>query len=77
MLENLDGFKKEQLLSLANENYDMNMIFKNEILDDFVERNLISDMNFRTIEYGSFFLKKFSTKILNFFVNFFSLNRTG
>lgn len=66
LLENLNGFKKEELLSLANENYDMNMIFKNYSLNDFVERNLIGDMNFRNIEYGSFFLKNFSTKILNF-----------
>lgn len=72
LLENLDGFKKEELLSLANENYDMNMIFKNDTLNEFVERNLISDMNFRTIEYGGFFLKSFSTKILNF--NEHSLN---
>ena len=47
LLENLNGFKKEELLSLANENYDMNMIFKNYSLNDFVERNLIGDMNFR------------------------------
>ncbi|UGS21822.1 hypothetical protein [Flavobacterium cyclinae] len=66
LLENLDGFKKEELLSLANQDYDMNMIFKNDNLDDFVERNLISDMNFRSIEYGRFFLKNFSTKVLNF-----------
>lgn len=72
LLENLDGFKKEELLSLVNESYDMNMIFKNDTLNDFVERNLISDMNFRSIEYGSFFLKNFSTKILNF--NEHSLN---
>lgn len=72
LLENLDGFKKEELLSLINENYDMNIIFKNDTLNDFVERNLISDMNFRNIEYGSFFLKNFSTKILNF--NEHSLN---
>ena len=72
LLENLDGFKKEELLSLANQDYDMNIIFKNDNLDDFVERNLISDMNFRSIEYGSFFLKNFSNKVLNY--NEHSLN---
>lgn len=72
LMENLDGFKKEELLSLANQDYDMNMIFKNDTLDDFVERNLISEMNFRSIEYGSFFLKNFSNKVLNY--NEHSLN---
>ncbi len=65
LIENLDENKTKRLKSLSNEKYDLINIFRNNALVDFTETTLLNYMTFRSIEYGDFFLSRFSKEVLN------------
>lgn len=65
MIENLDRSYLNWYNELLNNSYDISNILLDNELHDFVEQALIDYMAYRKIEYGKFFLQRYTKVILD------------